>query len=85
MPNSNRGIAGDLQINSGTLTLGSADLYIAGNWSKASGSTFTPNSQAVIFNGTGSQTIGGTAATTFYNLTNSNSTADRNHVGGHGS
>ncbi|HYK46009.1 MAG TPA: hypothetical protein VEV83_12610, partial [Parafilimonas sp.] len=75
-PNSNRGIAGDLQINSGTFTLGSGDLYIAGNWSKASGSTFTPNSQAVIFDGTGSQTIGGTTATTFYNLTNSNTTAD---------
>lgn len=76
MPNGDRGMAGDLFISSGTFSLGAADLYIAGNWYKANGSTFKPNSHAVIFNGTNNQSIGGTDATIFYDLVNSNTTVD---------
>ncbi|MBS1738653.1 MAG: hypothetical protein JSS98_18900, partial [Bacteroidetes bacterium] len=59
MPNSNRGMAGDLNINSGSLSLNgsSGDLYIAGNWTRALGATFTPNNRAVFFNGSGTQTV----------------------------
>jgi hypothetical protein len=64
MPNSNRGLAGDLTFNNGTLNLdsGSGDLYIAGNWIRASG-TFNPNLRAVFFNGSNAQSL--TGQTTF--------------------
>ncbi len=59
MPNSNRGMAGNLNISSGMLALngGSGDLYLAGNMTRASGATFTPNERAVFFNGTGTQVV----------------------------
>lgn len=59
MPNSNRGMAGNLSINSGSLVLNatSGDLYIAGSWTRASAATFTPNNRAVFFNGSGTQTV----------------------------
>lgn len=47
-------------LNTGTLTLSTAlggDLVVGGNFSKAALATFTPNSRAVFFNGTGTQTI----------------------------
>ncbi len=52
MPNSNRGMAGNLNINSGNLTLNgtSGDLYVAGNWTRVSTATFTPSSRSVYFN-----------------------------------
>lgn len=69
MPNSNRGMAGNLNISSGTLTLNasSGDLYVAGNWTNAG--TFTPNNRAVFFNGTGNQTITKSGGETFAYLT----------------
>jgi hypothetical protein len=56
--------------NNGTLTLGSnigGDLNIAGNYSQSS--TFNPNNRAVIFNGTGTQTITAPGGMTFDYLT----------------
>ena len=52
MPNSNRGMAGNLNITSGNLTLNatSGDLYVAGNWTRASTATFTPSNRSVYFN-----------------------------------
>jgi hypothetical protein len=70
-PTSNRGLAGDLSINSGTLVLNasSGDLYVAGNWTRNSSATFTHNNRAVFLNGSGTQTIsvtgGGTASYAF--------------------
>jgi len=64
MPNANRGLAGNLNIESGS-TLSqhatSGDLYIAGNWTNSG--TYTPNNRAVFFNGASAQTL--TGATTF--------------------
>lgn len=59
MPNSNRGIAGTMNINLGTLNLNatSGDLHIAGNWSRLATGTFNPNNRAVVFNGTSNQII----------------------------
>ncbi|UEG49090.1 gliding motility-associated C-terminal domain-containing protein [Ferruginibacter lapsinanis] len=57
--------AGAVQISGGTLKLNAA-LTVTNGWEYNSG-TFTPNTQTVIF-GTGGS-IGGTLATTFYNLT----------------
>jgi fibronectin-binding autotransporter adhesin len=60
MPNANRGLAGNLNISSGGLSLNatSGDLYIAGNWERNNtGTTFTPNNRAVFFNGAANQTI----------------------------
>ena len=50
MPASTRGMAGDLNIITGNLTLNaSADFYIGGNWSRASGAGFTPGARKVFF------------------------------------
>lgn len=60
LPTASRGIAGNLNITSGTLTLSgtvSADLYVAGNWTRASGATFNPNGRAVFFNGNATQVL----------------------------
>ena len=59
MPNSNRGMAGNLNISSGNLALNAAsgDLYLGGSWTRASAASFTPNNRAVFFNGSGTQTI----------------------------
>jgi hypothetical protein len=66
MPNTNRGLAGNLNISSGNLTLNasSGDLYIAGNWTRVSTATFTPNNRAVFFNGSTAQTVTVTATGT---------------------
>ncbi|MEI6436153.1 MAG: hypothetical protein WCP32_15055, partial [Bacteroidota bacterium] len=66
-------VCNNLTISSGaTLTItGSNTLTVSGNWAN-NGGTFTRNSSAVIFNGT-AQTIGGSSATTFNNLTFSGS------------
>jgi len=70
-------VAGNLTLN-GNLSLGNAvggDLNVGGNWLRAaSGSTFSPNSRAVIFNGTGAQTISNTGGETFNYLNVNKST-----------
>ncbi|SFI09405.1 beta strand repeat-containing protein [Halpernia frigidisoli] len=71
LPNSDRSLAGNLIIDSGsTLNLNgtSGDLYIAGNWTN--NKTFNANNRAVFFNGSVNQTISG--ATTFDYLTLNN-------------
>jgi hypothetical protein len=64
MPNGNRGMAGNLSIPTGNLSLNatSGDLYIGGNIVVNSGSSFSPNNRAVFFTKNGTQTI--TATTT---------------------
>ena len=79
MPNANRGLAGSLHISSGTLELNatSGDLYLAGNWTRASAATFTPNERAVFFNGLGTQPVrvtGGGTETFNYLLVQGSST-----------
>ncbi|MBI1835702.1 MAG: hypothetical protein HYR91_00400, partial [Flavobacteriia bacterium] len=54
----------------GTLTGASGTFNVAGTWSN--NGTFTHNSGTVVFNGTAAQTLTGSGSTTFYNLTNSN-------------
>ncbi|MBI1782204.1 MAG: lamin tail domain-containing protein, partial [Sphingobacteriales bacterium] len=55
MPNSDRGMGGDIKIVSGTLNLNgsSGDLYVSGNWIR-SGGTFNCNNRAVFFQGSSS-------------------------------
>lgn len=74
MPTTNRGLAGDINITSGNLTLNgtSGDIYVGGNWTRASGATFTPSNRAVFFDGSGTQVIsvtGGGTETFNYFLT----------------
>ncbi len=80
MPSTDRGLASSLNILSGSsLILGSADLYLAGTWTRAAGTTFTPNSRTVVFNGSIPQTIringGGTESFSGFTLNNSNGVA----------
>jgi len=55
---------------------GNADVSVAGDWTNNGVTTFAPGTGTITFNGTGSQTIGGSASTTFYNLTINNTSAD---------
>jgi hypothetical protein len=51
-------VSGNVIFNNGTLILSTTvggDIKVGGNWSGTG--TFTPNSRAVFFNGTGNQTI----------------------------
>jgi len=58
MPATNRSMAGNLNINSGNFTLNaSADLYIAGNWTRVSTATFTHNNRTVYFSSSIANTI----------------------------
>ena len=69
------GVCRNITINSGAALniTGSYALTIKGNWTNQG--TFTANNSTVTFNGTGAQTIGGTTATTFYNLSIGGSSA----------
>jgi len=60
----------NVQFDSGATLAGvnATTISVSGNWTNNNG-TFTANSNTVNFNGSGSQSIGGTAATTFQNLT----------------
>jgi fibronectin-binding autotransporter adhesin len=59
---------GNIQINSGiTATFAAGTVNVAGNWLN-NGGTFTPGTNAVTFNGTGTQTITNTTGEIFYNL-----------------
>ena len=59
MPNGNRGLAGNINIASGGLTLNTGgDVYVGGNWTVGTSASQTNNSKAVFFNGSsGDQTI----------------------------
>ena len=64
----------NVQIDSGATLAASAGstINVSGSWTN--NGTFTPNNGTVVFNGAVTQTIGGTSASTFHNLTNSNPT-----------
>jgi len=67
-------VAGNVILNGGTLrpslSTGVSTLNVAGNWTNSG--SFIPDYSTVTFNGSAAQTIGGTASTTFYNLTINN-------------
>jgi hypothetical protein len=65
---------GNFLLSFGTFSVGTATtINVAGNWTKSiSAIDFTAGSSTVNLNGSSTQTIGGTGATTFNNLTNSN-------------
>jgi len=76
MPAANRGMAGNLNVNSGSLVLNvGGDFYIAGNWNRATGTGFTPSGKAVFFNGSALQTINTFGGETFNYLVLNNSNA----------
>ena len=61
-------VKGDIDIQTGsTLDANNLDITLAGNWTN--NSTFTAGTGAVTFNGTSTQTIGGSSTTAFNNLT----------------
>ena len=67
-------VAGDLTLGSGTTldaSTGNYALTLAGDWLN-NGATFTARSGTVTLDGTGIQSIGGTTAATFNNLTLAN-------------
>ena len=60
-------VAGDVLLN-GNLGLGGAiggDLNVGGNWTRGASANLYPNSRAVFFNGTGTQTISHTGGEVF--------------------
>ena len=60
-------VTGNVLLGNGTsFTAGNFTHNVAGNWTN-NGTTFTPGTGTISLNGN-TQTIGGTAATTFYNL-----------------
>jgi hypothetical protein len=68
-------VAGNVLLN-GNLSLGNAsggDIKVGGNWTRNSGSTFTPNGRAVFFTGTGTSAIIGNGGETFPYLVNDKS------------
>jgi redox-regulated HSP33 family molecular chaperone len=66
-------VGGDMTIGSGTtFTAGAFTDSVGGNLTN--NGTFTATGSTVVLNGTGSQAIGGSTATSFTNLTLSNST-----------
>src|SRR5690606_27967136 len=54
----------------GSLTAPSANMNVSGSWTN--NGTFTANGGTVTLNGSAQQTLGGSSATTFHNLTLSN-------------
>ena len=62
----------DVTIDSGATLAGTngTTIDVSGNWTNNGG--FTANNNTVNFNGSGAQTIGGTATTSFDNLTIAN-------------
>ena len=62
---------GSFTLTSGTLTTGGLAMSVGETWTFTAG-TFTPASNTVTFDGSANQSIAGASTTTFYNLTNSN-------------
>jgi hypothetical protein len=60
----------NLTISSGTLNANNFNVAVKGNWTNNAGTTaFTAGTATVTFNGASAQSIGGSFATTFNNLT----------------
>jgi hypothetical protein len=57
LTNSNLYVLKNVSLTAGTLDANGKDLYIGGNYTIASGSTYTPNSNRTVFNGSGNQTF----------------------------
>jgi hypothetical protein len=79
-------VNGAVTLTSGIFAAGTATTFtVAGNWTN-NGGTFTPGTGTVTFDGGAGQAIGGTTATTFNNLTNSNASGlamnNNNNVNG---
>ncbi|HMC87153.1 MAG TPA: T9SS type A sorting domain-containing protein, partial [Chitinophagaceae bacterium] len=66
-------INNNITINAGTLNSNSLNITLGGNWSN--NANFTAGTGTVIFSGSTAQTIGGSNATSFNNLTINNTTA----------
>lgn len=66
------GICRSINIGAGAslIITGSNTLAVSGDWTNSG--TFTANTSTVNYNGIAAQSIGGSSITTFYNLTNSN-------------
>ncbi|MCD6418754.1 hypothetical protein J7M00_08235 [bacterium] len=62
-------VNGNFQID-GSFSSSGRNIEVAGNWTN--NGSFTHGNNTVILDGTGSQSIGGTNTTTFYNLTITN-------------
>lgn len=66
-------ISNNLTLTAGILNTNNFNISVGGNWiNNASTSALSAGTSTVTFNGTNAQAIGGTAATTFNNLTISN-------------
>ena len=62
-------VKNNLTISAGILNINAYNITIAGNWiNNASTVAFTPGTRSVTFNGTSAKSIGGSFATTFYDL-----------------
>ncbi|MGP8214542.1 MAG: beta strand repeat-containing protein [Bacteroidia bacterium] len=70
-PGGNLTIDGNLLINTGTFVGSTYTIYLGGNWTNNLG--FTQNTSTIDFDGSAAQTLSGSAATTFDNLTVNNS------------
>ncbi len=77
-------VVNDVTINSGTLTANSQNFFVGGNWTNnVAAANFVPGTATVTFNGTGTQSINGTAASqTFNNLTNAKTAGSLLNTGG---
>lgn len=72
-PSAATAFGGSVTLESGTtFNAGSRTYNVAGDWIN-NGTTFTNTGSTINFNGSSAQTIGGTASTTFNNLTVNNS------------
>lgn len=74
LPNSNRGITGNLNIQNGaafSLNNSAGDFYLGGNWENEG--SFAANNRAVFFNGTTPQTIKNTNGESFSYLAHTGS------------
>jgi hypothetical protein len=76
-------VTNNVTLTSGTFDVNNLNVSVGGSWSTSSSAGFTPGSATVTFNGTGSQTINGTAGTqTFNNLVVSKTAGTTLNTGG---
>ncbi|HEX6187526.1 MAG TPA: hypothetical protein VFZ40_05570, partial [Pyrinomonadaceae bacterium] len=66
-------VTGNVSITGGTLLANASSIQVGGDWTN--NGTFTNSGSTVTLNGTSAQAIGGSATTSFANLTDSNTSA----------